>query len=72
MADERAWLGRDPSSLSDAEVEAGYEYCDEAYNRLKSWAPIAVWSFFASLKADLAIEAAKRGRKRNADNRVPL
>ena len=61
MAVERdSWRGRKPANLTDVELEEAIVFAQTSYDELKEWAPIAIWSFFNGMLADLTVEKVRR------------
>lgn len=55
-----SWRNRDPASMTEAEMDEALAFCSAAYDEVREWAPVAVWAFFAAVRADLTVEQAKR------------
>lgn len=54
------WRGKDLSTLTDQELEEAFQFLDKGYLELQAWAPVHIWAFMSSCRADIIIEMAKR------------
>ena len=73
MADSPApvtWRGKVLADLTEEELLEAYDFLDKSYEEFHAWAPIHVWAFISSVRADITIEVAKRARKKEQGNGV--